>query len=260
MSSIPRVHQPDRPSNVPTIERHKGTILTACRNACEAMRKAQELLGGKSNYRPYQKGQKVWLEGTHLQTTHPTAKLRPKCYGPFKVTEVIGATTYRLDLPDQWCIHNAFHASLLLPCQETPEHGQNFAEPPPDLVEGQPEWEVEDILDSRVRRRKTQYLVKWKGYLDAHNSWEPKEHLHASEILSTYHKRHQAAIRTMKCISNDCVLGARVVRPETKDTDPRNEPSMLRRRPMHIRSLRMGDEPSMSSERPQSPTPAEASY
>src|SRR5487761_1336138 len=223
------------------------------------MRKAQELLGRKSNHRPYQKGRKVWLEGTNLRTTRPTAKLRPKRYGPFKVTELIGATTYRLELPAQWRIHNTFHASLLLPYQETPEHGRNFAEPPPDLVEGQPEWEVEDILDSRVRRRKTQYLVKWKGYSDAHNSWEPKEHLHAPELLSTYHKRHQAAIHTMKRISNDCVLGAQVVRPKTKDTKPRNEPSTLRRRPMHIRSLRMGDEPSMSSERPQSPTPAEAS-
>src|SRR5487761_1662692 len=259
MGFIPRAHQPDRPSDVPTIERHKETILTARRNAREAMRKAQELLGRKSNHRPYQKGQKVWLEGTNLQTTHPTAKLRPKRYGPFKVTEVIGATTYRLELPAQWRIHNAFHASLLLPYQETPEHGRNFAEPPPDLVEGQPEWEVEDILNSRVRQHKTQYLVKWKGYSDAHNSWEPKEHLHAPELLSTYHKRHQAAIRTMKRISNDCVLGAQVVRPGIKDTKPRNEPSTLRRRPMRIRSLRMGDEPSMSSERPQSPTPAEAS-
>src|SRR5487761_1155848 len=259
MGFIPRAHQPVRPSDVPTIERHKETILTAHRNACEAMRKAQELLGRKSNHRPYQKGQKVWLEGTNLQTTHPTAKLRPKRYGPFKVTEVIGATTYHLELPAQWRIHNAFHASLLLLYQETPEHGQNFAEPPPDLVEGQPEWEVEDILDSRVRRRKTQYLVKWKGYSDAHNSWEPKEHLHAPELLSTYHKCHQAAIHTMKCTSNDCAPGAQVVHPETKDTNPRNEPSTLRRRPMHIRSLRMGDKSSMSSERPQSPTPAEAS-
>ena len=175
------------------------------------MRKAQELLGHKSNHKPYQKGQKVWLEGTNLQTTHPTAKLQPKRYGPFKVTEVIDTTTYHLELLAQWRIHNAFHASLLLLYQETPEHGQNFTEPPPNLVEGQPEWEVEDILDSRVRRHKTQYLVKWKGYSDAHNSWEPKEHLHAPELLSTYHKRHQAAIRTMKRISNDCVLGAQVV-------------------------------------------------
>src|SRR5579863_4936719 len=78
------------------------TIITARRNAREAMKRAQELLGRKTHHRPYQKGQKVWLEGTNLQTTHPTAKLRPKRYGPFKITEIIGSTTYRLELPPQW--------------------------------------------------------------------------------------------------------------------------------------------------------------
>ncbi|PFH45171.1 hypothetical protein AMATHDRAFT_162323 [Amanita thiersii Skay4041] len=38
--------------------------------------------------------------------------------------------------------------------------------PPPDLVDGAEEYEVEEILDSRVRRgRKLEYLVKWFGYL-----------------------------------------------------------------------------------------------
>src|SRR5579863_1555534 len=136
MGFVPRAHQPDRPSNVPAIERHKETIITAHRNAQEAMKQAQELLGCKTHHRPYQKGQKVWLEGTNLQMTHPTAKLRPKCYGPFKIMKIIGSTTYHLELLSQWRIHNAFHASLLLPYQETPEHEQNFEEPPPDLVDG----------------------------------------------------------------------------------------------------------------------------
>ncbi|XP_077137223.1 exonuclease 3'-5' domain-containing protein 2-like [Ranitomeya variabilis] len=38
-------------------------------------------------------------------------------------------------------------------------------EPPaPVLVEGELEYVVEKILDSRISRRKLQYLVKWKGY------------------------------------------------------------------------------------------------
>jgi len=38
-----------------------------------------------------------------------------------------------------------FHGSLLLPYYETKEHGRNFLELTPDLIEGQPEWEVEAI-------------------------------------------------------------------------------------------------------------------
>jgi hypothetical protein len=42
-----------------------------------------------------------------------------------------------------------FHASLLMPFMETEEHGRNFIEPPPDEIEGEEEWEVEQILGKR---------------------------------------------------------------------------------------------------------------
>ena len=106
------------------------------------MKRSQELLGQKATHRPYLKGQKVWLEGTNLHTTHPTTKLRPKRYGPFRIIEAIGPTTYRLVLPEQWKIHNTFHGSLLLPYHETKEHGCNFPEPAPELIKGQLEWKV----------------------------------------------------------------------------------------------------------------------
>jgi hypothetical protein len=41
------------------------------------------------------------------------------------------------------------------------------------------EWEVERILDKRfdTTRRCYEYRVKWKGYEDKHNSWEPEDNL-----------------------------------------------------------------------------------
>jgi len=187
MGFIPRAHQADRSSKVPTIELCREQIKEARKQALEAMKQAQELLGRKSTHRPYQKGQKVWLEGTNLHTTHPTVKLHPKRYGPFKVIEAIGPTTYCLELLVQWKIDNTFHGSLLLPYYETKEHGRNFPEPATDLIEGQLEWEVKDILDSRWYRCKLQYLIKWKGYLDAHNSWEPKEAINAPVLLTAFY-------------------------------------------------------------------------
>ena len=108
-----------------------------------------------------------------------------------------------MELPTNWKIHNAFHASLLLPYQETKEHGRNFLEPLPELIEGQPEWEVEKVLDSRLHRRKLQYLIKWKGYSEAHNSWEPKENVNAPILLAAFHERNPAAIRTLKFKKDD---------------------------------------------------------
>src|SRR5579863_5302281 len=181
--------------------------------------------------------------------THPTAKLCPKRYGPFKITEIIGSTTYRLELLPQWRIHNAFHASLLLPYQETPEHGRNFEEPPPDLVEGQPEWEVEKILQERTRRGKKQYLIRWKGYSEAHDSWEPKANLNAPELLQAFHQRHKKVERALKAVLIDCAQGAKAKDQKGNPVkDQKGNPKTAERRPMRIRSLRMQESKGMTSE------------
>jgi len=91
-----------------------------------------------------------------------------------------------------------------LPYHETKEHGPNFPEPAPELIEGQPEWEVEEILNSRWYRCKLQYLIKWKGYSDTHNSWEPKENVNAPALLAAYHEQNTAAIRKLEEEQMDC--------------------------------------------------------
>ena len=136
-------------------------------------------------FEPYQINDKVWLEGTNLSTTHPTAKLLPKRYGPFKIINVISKVVYRLELPTQWKIHNVFHASLLSPYHETTIHGPNYHEPPPDVIDGEKEWEVKEIVGSRHygRWKKLQYLIRWEGYSAAHDSWEPAEGIHAPGLI-----------------------------------------------------------------------------
>jgi hypothetical protein len=39
------------------------------------------------------------------------------------------------------------------------------------------EWEVEAVVQYRTYYRKEQYLIKWKGYGEDRNTWEPLEHL-----------------------------------------------------------------------------------
>ena len=89
---------------------------------------------------------------------------------------------------------------MLHPYKETAIHGPNFPEPPPDLVEGQEEWEVDNVLASRRfgRKKALQYLVKWKGFSEAHNSWEPKRNLgNADQLVKEFHDKNPRAIRRM---------------------------------------------------------------
>ena len=123
---------------------------------------------------------------------HPTKKLGPKRYGPFKVLEVVGHVNFCLELPVHWKIHNIFHAKLLHPYKETTEYGENFTEPPPDLIEGVVEWEVEKILDMRTRRSQKQYLIRWKGYSTAHDSWEPWENINTPLLMAEFKKQKSA--------------------------------------------------------------------
>jgi hypothetical protein len=181
-------------------------MIKARDDAHKAIIHAQSLQRQNTRHQPYHVGQKVWLEGRHLQTSHPTFKLRAKCFGPFAVVCIVGKTSYQLELPPQWKIHDVFHASLLLPYQETLEHGHNFEEPPPDLIDGEPEWEVEAILGSRRQRHQLQYFVKWKGYSDAHNTWEPEENIHMPDLIDRFYLEQPTAIKVLEFEPANAVL------------------------------------------------------
>jgi transposase InsO family protein len=110
----------------------------------------------------YQVGDKVWLDGRNWKTRRPASKLDNKRHGPFEVTEKVSAYAYRLRLHEGMHVHPVFHVSLLEPAPNDPYPGQRQDPPPPVEIEGEQEWFVDRILDSRLhgRWRKLQYLVK----------------------------------------------------------------------------------------------------
>src|SRR6266851_7122962 len=136
------------------------------------------------------KGQKVWLDAKNLALSYGTIKLAPRQHGPFEIEKVMSPVVYRLRLPPQWNIHPIFHASLLTPYVETKEHGENFTRPPPDMIKGEAEYKVEAIRAHRYQRRKLQYLIKWKGYPESDNTWEPTDNICAPQLTKKYHVTH----------------------------------------------------------------------
>jgi transposase InsO family protein len=157
-------------------------------DALIAHRYAQEKMKNriKATYQPFKEGQKVWLEGRNLKLDY-NKKITTKREGPFKILNALGPVTYRLQLPDKWKIHDVFHASLLTPYNENRVHGPNYPNPPPDLIDGEPEYEVERILRHRGTKN-IRYQVKWKGYEET--SWEPEENLtNSTGVLEDYWSR-----------------------------------------------------------------------
>ncbi|KAJ1300322.1 hypothetical protein OPQ81_005143 [Rhizoctonia solani] len=139
-------------------------------------------------------GSKVYLDGANIQTQRPSKKLDHKRLGPYMVAKKVGKYTYQLDLPKSMKIHPVFHVSLLFP-KPSDEFKREPVNPPPVITpEGEEEYIVERILDSRLKRKHLEYLVKWKGYGPEDNTWEPKRHLsNASRKVEEFHHLHPEA-------------------------------------------------------------------
>ena len=150
----------------------------------------------------YQVGNKVWLETDHLKLAWPSKKLSEKCIGPYPIVEIKSSNAVQLKLPQSIKIHpvvNVSHVHLHKP-SHIPQ--QSAPKPPPIEIEGEFEYEVKQILDSRLYQGNLQYLVKWLGYTEEHSTWEPLSNItNADEAVKDFHKQHPSTPRQIQTLS-----------------------------------------------------------
>ena len=134
----------------------------------------------------------MWLLPRNIRTTRPCKKLDYKKMGPFKILAKIGTSAYKLDLPAGMKIHNTFHISLLEPYSDNKFPSQEHHPPPPIEIDGEPEYELEEIIDSRLYRNHLQYRAKWTGYSPEHDkTWYPAENFNNATIaIGRFHLRY----------------------------------------------------------------------
>jgi transposase InsO family protein len=132
------------------------------------------------------KGDKVYLHTKNLRTKRPSKGLDNVKVGPFLVSKQNGPVTYTLELPPDAKIHPRFHVSLLEPADpETPLQRTFRYETEEDNV-----FEVERIIRQRGNNHKKEFLVKWLGYDDSENTWEPETNLtNCRQLLAQYRQK-----------------------------------------------------------------------
>jgi len=81
----------------------------------------------------------------------------------------IRTSAYKLNLPPTVEIYNTLHIALLEPYEDNKFPSQNKPPPLPIIREGEPEYELEDIIDSRLYYRNLKYRAKWTGYSPEHD-------------------------------------------------------------------------------------------
>ena len=94
-------------------------------------------------------------------------------------------------------VHPVFHVSMLEPAHRNIILGCTQSCLPVVEIDGEPEYEISEILDSKVDTRRKHcnivYLVRWTGYkgTDEETSWILANELgHASEILTDFHRAY----------------------------------------------------------------------
>lgn len=71
-------------------------------------------------------------------------------------------------------------------------HGDDHAPEPLVNEDGDIEYFVEAIVGSRRRRRKLQYLVRWRGYGPDHDEWLPSREVKDTVALDAWLSKRRA--------------------------------------------------------------------
>ncbi|KAJ9512230.1 hypothetical protein QJQ45_012792 [Haematococcus lacustris] len=202
----------DLPQKVPQAHEFVRSMKKAVEQARQCLARAQKRMksyqDNKRREALYLPGDMVLLSTQNMRgkANQPgVRKLKPRYVGPFSVQYMVGKAAVKLWLPDEWSrLHNVFHVSLVKPYR-TDASGAvpGLAGPPPvQWLDGEPQYTVEKVVGHRLepskgkrkgkcKTRRLEFLVKWQGHGDEHNTWELSSQLvGCQELLARYLTEH----------------------------------------------------------------------
>ena len=132
------------------------------------------------------------MDTRNLFTKRPSRKLENRHAGKYRVKKIISNHAVKLDLPSDFHVYPVFHVNLLEPAATDDPHPGHVQPPgPPIKVDGETEYEVTAIVDSRLfgRTKKLQYRVQWTGYAEL--NWEDAPNIiNATDLLHDFYSRY----------------------------------------------------------------------
>uniref|UniRef100_A0A8C9XFT2 Chromobox 1 n=1 Tax=Sander lucioperca TaxID=283035 RepID=A0A8C9XFT2_SANLU len=75
--------------------------------------------------------------------------------------------------------------------EEEEEEEEEEEQPAAVKEEEEEEYVVEKVLDRRVVKGRVEFLLKWKGFSDEENTWEPQDNLDCPDLIIEYMQKHK---------------------------------------------------------------------
>ena len=123
-------------------------------------------------------------------------KLDYKRLRKFKIIKKVSSYAYKFELLASMKIHLVFHVSLLeLPVVTTNSLPGQIQPPlPPMIIDEEPEYEVDGIVNSKLVYKQLKYLVHWVGYSNL--IWEPTENMvNTPTTIARFHTSYPQKLR-----------------------------------------------------------------
>ena len=159
--------------------------------------------GVSTNEPTFKVGDWVMLNAKDIKTIRPSKKLDHKMRGKFKVKRLVGTHAYELELPVGSGKHPVFHISMLEPYHHNIIPNRRSSTPLPEIdLDGKLNYPVEKIVSSKVHYRKVHYLLKWQGYSDDQNTWEPYDNpmMDATEAIQDFHMNNPTMPKDLRVV------------------------------------------------------------
>jgi len=121
--------------------------------------------------------------------TSDAGKFAKGFHGPYSVIGVVNKNAVRLGPPFPATRHSVVNVEFVK------QYVKDEDAPAPVGPDERGHTEVQSLLKSRVRRGKTEYLVRWQGHQRNHDEWLPLDHLSdAADLVREFDRLHPAPV------------------------------------------------------------------
>jgi hypothetical protein len=180
--------------------RDRVVQLSKIKRVCETRWK-QALDRTKRNYNKkriqikFKINDKVFLNAKNIISIKSFKKLNYKYYDLYTINELINKISYKFNfLSIMKDIHDVFHVFLLKFANEKNDETSSFI-----WIKDEKQWKIEEIIDKKVKKNKTSYLIKWLEYSHSNNEWMKKEDM--SNVKKAIKKFLKSSTKNDKCVN-----------------------------------------------------------